>query len=57
MPSASVEASTNSWDTPEDVAVRRQYADLIDVGVSDEKLLAWATHKEEWDFVPKGHGA
>ena len=57
LPSASAEASTSSSDTPEDVTVRRQYAGLVAAGASDEELLAWATHREEWDFVPKADGA
>ena len=53
VPFALAEASTSSSDTPEDVAVKRQYADLVAAGASDEELLAWATHREEWDFAPK----
>ena len=50
-PVASLEASTSSPDTPEDLVAKREYAELMAANASDEELLAWATRREEWDFV------
>ena len=52
LPPASLEASISSTDTPEDLVVAREYAELMATKASDDELLAWATRKEEWDFVP-----
>ena len=51
-PQVSVEASSSSSTTPEDVATEREYAALLAINASDEELLEWATRREEWDFVP-----
>ena len=48
----SLEASTSSSDTPEDLVVAREYAELMAANASEEELLAWATRQEKWDFVP-----
>ena len=48
----SLEASTSSTETPKDLVVAREYAELMAANASEEELLAWATRKEEWDFVP-----
>ena len=50
-PPVSLEASTSSSNTLEDLAMEREYAALLAVEASDEELLEWATRKEEWDFV------
>ena len=51
-PAGSLEGSSSSSDTPEDVVAEREYAALIAANASDEELLAWATWGNEWDFVP-----
>ena len=51
-PRLSLEASTSSSDTPEDLVVAREYAELTAANASEEELLAWATRQEKWDFVP-----
>ena len=48
----SLEASTSSSDTAEDLVVAREYAELMAANASEEELLAWATRQEKWDFVP-----
>ena len=48
----SLEASTSSTETPEDLVVATEYAELMTANALEEELLAWATCKEKWDFVP-----
>ena len=48
----SLEVSASSSDTPEDLVVAREYAELTAANASEEELLAWATRQEKWDFVP-----
>ena len=52
-PAASLEASSSSPDTLEDQVAEREYAELMAANASDEELLAWATWREEWDFVDR----
>ena len=46
------EEASSSSTTPEDIATEREYATLVAMNASDEELLQWATHREEWDFAP-----
>lgn len=43
-PSHSLEASTSSTETPEDLVVAREYAELMAANASEEELLAWAAY-------------